>query len=133
MAKPRRSSPRLFLPSAWDLLVGVPAGLVIFMATLLFNTIIGLRFSLPEFGSLIILGLVSLSVGMLTGITRLKRGPATALVAGLTVAGILTYLIFAAKPGDHINNLVIGPGGILTTILISPIGGGIGARTRKAL
>lgn len=133
MPELERFSTRLFIPSAWDLLVGLPAGTVIFMATLLFSTILGMRFSVPEFGSLIILALVSLGVGILTGITRLKRGPVTAMVAGLTTAGILAYLWFAAKPGDHINSLVIGPGGIITTILFSPIGGGIGARTRKAL
>ena len=76
---------------------------------------------------------MSLMVGFLAGITRLRQGPATALSAGIISAGILTYLWFSARPGDEFNRLVVGPIGILTVILLCPIGGTLGAKARKAL
>jgi len=76
---------------------------------------------------------MSLLVGWLAGITRLRQGPATGLSAGLIAAGILAYLWLAARPGDEFNPLVIGPLGMIVTISISPIGGWLGAKLRKAL
>ena len=103
------------------------------MSMVLFNTLLSMRTSLPEYAPLVILIITSLLVGLLAGITRLRHGPATGLMAGVVAAGILGYLWFAARPGDEFNPLVIGPAGMFAAISLSPIGGWLGARLRKAL
>lgn len=117
----------------WDIFTGLPAGMLIFMSCVLFSTIAGKEHPVPEFIPLIILGLVSILVGLLCGITRLRQGPATGLAAGVIAGLILGYLWIAARPGDQFNKLVIGPAGILLTSIFTPIGGWIGARIRKVL
>ena len=128
-----KSRPAL-LPGFWDVAVGLPAGVLIFMCTVLFSTLLSMQTSsLPLITPLLILVAASLFVGWLAGITRLRRGPATGLMAGVVAAGILGYLWFAARPGDDFNPLVIGPAGMFLTLCLSPIAGWLGARLRKAL
>jgi hypothetical protein len=117
----------------WDVLVGLPAGVLLFMATVLFTTLFSLRAPLPFIVPLMLLALSAFGVGLLTGITRLRRGPATGLMAGIVTAIILGYLALAARPEDVFNPLVIGLPGMLTAIVISPLGGLVGAKIRKAL
>ena len=117
----------------WDLLVGLPAGVLIFMSTVLFSTLFSGKAKIPVFAPYIILIAVTLIVGVLAGLTRLRQGPATAFSAGMVAAGILGYLWFSARPGDEFNLLVIGPLGMFTVIIICPAGGWLGAKLRKAL
>ena len=117
----------------WDILTGLPAGVLIFMATVLFSTLFSRYSILPDSIPLFILAIVSALVGLLAGITRLRHGPATGLTAGLIAAGILLYLWLAARPGDEFNKLVIGPLGMIVTIVFSPSGGWLGAKLRKAI
>ena len=123
----------LLRPGFWDVLVGLPAGMLIFMTTVLFSTLFSVRVSLPFFAPLLILALMTVFTGFLAGISRLRRGPATGLMAGLVAAGILGYLWVAARPGDEFNPLVIGLPGMLTAFSLGPLGGWLGARLRKAL
>jgi hypothetical protein len=111
----------------WDVLAGLPAGMLIFMGTVLFSALI------PVFAPYAILIVVAFIVGLLAGVTRLRQGLATALIAGLVAAGILCYLWLAARPGDEFNALVIGPLGMLTVLILCPAGGWLGAKLRKAL
>jgi hypothetical protein len=117
----------------WDICTGFPAGALIFIGTVLLNTLCSLYTRLPFFAPIAILASVSLIIGWLAGITRLRHGPATALTAGLITAGILCYLWLAARQGDQFDQLVIGPLGMLVTIVISPIGGWLGAKQRRAI
>jgi hypothetical protein len=107
--------------------------MLVFMSVVLFSTLLSMKTRLPLYAPLVILVITSLLIGMLAGITRLRRGPATGLMAGVVAAGILGYLWFAARPGDEFNPLVIGPVGMFATLSLSPIGGWLGARIRKAL
>ncbi len=118
---------------AWDLIAGLPAGVLIFMTSVLLTTLFSQKAALPTVIPLIFLALAALGVGLLAGISRLRQGPATGLMAGLVVAVILGYLWLAARPGDDFNPLVIGLPGMLFSIVICPIGGWLGARIRKAL
>ena len=129
---PQKAWP-FFQIKPWDIFTGLPAGALIFMTTVLFSTLYNVNSTLPTLAPVAILASMSLFVGLLAGITRLRQGPATALSAGLIAAGILGYLWLAARPGDAFNPLVIGPVGILVSIIITPIGGWLGARLRKAL
>jgi hypothetical protein len=117
----------------WDVLIGIPAGVLIFMLTVLFNTLFSSISEISVFVPLLILAIVSLLVGELAGLSRLAQGPATALAAGLFAAGLLGYLWVAARPGDIFNTLVVGPAGMCVTIASCPIGGWLGARLIKAL
>ena len=103
------------------------------MGTVLFSTLFSPTAKLPVWVPLVILMAVTLFVGWLAGITRLRQGPATALCAGIVAAGLLGYLWLSAHPGDEFNPLVIGPLGMLTTIIFCPVGGWLGAKLRKAL
>ena len=117
----------------WDFFVGLPAGILIFMGTVLFSTLLSVKAKLPTWVPFVVLIAVSLFVGWLAGITRLRQGPTTALIAGLVAAGILIYLWLAARPGDEFNPLVIGPLGSLTVLILCPAGSCLGAKLRKAL
>ena len=117
----------------WDIITGIPAGLLIFMGTVLANRVVSSNHSIPEYVSMGILAIVAILVGILAGITRLNHGPTTALSASLIAAGILGYLWLAAGPGDEINSPVIGPIGIIITITTCPAAGWIGAKLRKAI
>jgi hypothetical protein len=117
----------------WDFFVGLPAGILIFMGTVLFSTLISPKAKLPLWAPFIILLAVTLFVGWLTGMTRLRQGPVTAFCAGCVAAGILGYLWLIARPGDEFNPLVIGPLGMFTVIILCPAGGWLGAKLRKAL
>jgi hypothetical protein len=136
-AKQKTSQPiisLLFHITLWDVITGLPAGVLIFMATVLFTTLFSIYLGTStRIAPIIILAIISLFVGELAGITRLRQGPATALSAGLIAAGILGYLWLAAHPGDAFDPLVIGPIGMIVTIIICPVGGWLGARSRKAL
>jgi hypothetical protein len=116
----------------WDVLVGLPAGILIFMGTVLFSTLLSVKAKIPIFAPYIILIAVTLIVGVLAGLTRLHQGPATAFCAGLVAASILGYLWLAARPEDEFNPLVIGPLGMLTVLILCPAGGWLGTKLRKA-
>lgn len=117
----------------WDVVVGLPAGVLIFMGTVLFSTLLSPTAKLPTWAPFIILIAVTLFVGWLAGLTRLRQGPATGLSAGIVAAGILSYLWLSARPGDEFNPLVIGPLGMFATIILCPAAGWLGAKLRKAL
>jgi uncharacterized protein YqgC (DUF456 family) len=117
----------------WDIITGIPAGLLIFMGTVLANTVVSSNHNISKYVSIGILAIIAFLVGILAGVTRLKHGPATALSASLIAAGILGYLWLTARPGDKINFPVIGPIGIIITISTCPAAGWIGAKLRKAL
>jgi len=119
--------------SFWDMLVGLPAGVLIFMGTVLFNTLISPTAKLPIWTPFVLLMTVALFVGLLAGITRLQQGPATAFCAGCVAAAILGYLWVAARPSDEFNPLVIGPAGMVATVIFCPAAGWLGAKLRKAL
>lgn len=117
----------------WDFFTGVPAGMLIFMSTILTVTILSQSGYSSEMISAAILAISSVLVGTLAGITRLKHGPATSLCAGFIAAGIIGYLSFNTQSADKLNPLFIGSAGILTPILFTPVGGFLGAKLRKAL
>jgi hypothetical protein len=123
----------LFQITFWDILTGLPAGALIFMGTVLFSVWIGPGNGHSEYFPVVNLMIVTLLVGFLSGITRLRHGPATALWAGLVAAGLLFYLWISARPGEITYPIVISPIGMLIAVVFCPIGGWIGSRSRKAL
>jgi hypothetical protein len=117
----------------WDILSGLPAGLLIFMSTIMFGTLLRRLGNFPPWLDLPILAADALIVGLLAGISRLRQGLATALVAGVIGAGILGFLWLSARPGEVYNPLVFGIPGILSCLLITPFGGWLGMKLKKLI
>jgi hypothetical protein len=115
----------------WDFLAGLPAGLLIFMSTMTFGTLLRRSASFTPWLDLPLLAIDALSVGLLAGISRLRQGLATALVAGMLSAGLLGFLWLSAHPGETYNPLVFGIPGILLSLLVTPLGGWLGMKLRK--
>ncbi len=117
-------------PNRWDIIVGLPAGFLIFMGTILGATIAGISKNDRNGGAFLILITVTLLVGFLAGITRLQHGPATGFFAGLTMAAIIIFLWLNAGSGDQYNPEIIGYSGVLLPPILCPVGGWFGAKLR---
>jgi hypothetical protein len=115
----------------WDILSGLPAGLLIFMSTMTFGTLLRRNGRFAPWLDLPILAADALIVGLLAGISRLRQGLTTSLVAGIFGAGLLGFLWLAAQPGEAYNPLIFGIPGMLLSLLITPLGGWLGMKLRK--
>jgi hypothetical protein len=107
--------------------------LLIFMGTALFSTLLGMATGLDFSGTwagLLVLMPTAFITGLIAGLARKERGPATALTAGLTAALIFMVLWLAARPDDAYNPLLFGLPGMLLAILCCVPGGMLGARMR---
>lgn len=122
-------------PTFSDILVGLPAGLLIVIVTALFSTLLGMTTGWDFSGTwagLLILAFTSFIIGFIIGLVRKERGPATSLVAGEMAAVVFLVLRLAARNGENFNPLLFGWPGMLLAILCCIPGGILGARLRKA-
>ncbi len=113
----------------YDILVGIPGGLLIFMGMLMFNTLLNILIPTGPWAMLIILCFTSLVVGMLAGLTRPFHGLGTALAAGVIAALILLYLRLASTAGAM--GPAFGPGGMAVTVGFSLLGAWVFSHFRK--
>jgi hypothetical protein len=120
-------------PTASDLLVALPAALLIFIGTALFTSLIGtatrLDFS-STWGGLAILAGTAFITGLIIGLVRKERGPATALAAGEMAAVIFLLLRLVSREGESFNTLIFGLPGMVVAIVACFPGGVLGARLR---
>ena len=120
-------------PTASDLLVALPAALLIFIGTALFTSVIdastGLDLS-STWGGLVILAGTAFITGLIIGLVRKERGPATALAAGELAAVIFLLLRLVARDGESFNALIFGLPGMVVAIVACFPGGVLGARLR---
>ena len=120
-------------PTASDLLVALPAALLIFIGTALFTSVIdastGLVLS-STWGGLVILAGTAFITGSIIGLVRKERGPATALAAGELAAVIFLLLRLVARDGESFNALIFGLPGMVVAIVACFPGGVLGARLR---
>ena len=120
-------------PAASDLLVALPAALLIFIGTALFTSVIdastGLDLS-STWGGLVILAGTAFITGLIIGLVRKERGPATALAAGELAAVIFLLLRLVARDGESFNTLIFGLPGMVVAIVACFPGGVLGARLR---
>jgi hypothetical protein len=114
----------------FDILVGVPGGLLIFMGMLMFNTLLSLIFKTSPITMLIILACTSLVVGMLARLIRPIHGFGTAIAAGIIAGLLILYLRQMSVAGTDMA-LVFGPAGILTPVVLSPLGAWVFPKFRK--
>lgn len=120
-------------PTASDLLVALPAALLIFIGTALFTSVIdastGLDLS-STWGGLVILAGTAFITGLIIGLVRKERGPATALAAGELAAVIFLLLRLVARDGESFNTLIFGLPGMVVAFVACFPGGVLGARLR---
>jgi hypothetical protein len=118
--------------TAWDFVVALPAGFLIFMGTVMFSTLLGLLIGkVPAIAELVVLVLFAMLTGILAGLTRSTQGPETALAAAVVADLIILFLWFNVRLGETYNPLVIGLPGIILVPLFSFSGSILGFRLRK--
>jgi cobalamin synthase len=113
-----------------DVLVGLPAGFLILMGTLLFNTLLGRLFQGGAWMMLVILCAVALVTGMIARWLRPVHGTGTALAAGVIAASLLLCLRLAGVPGAE-SSLAFGVPGMLSAIAFPPLGCWLFTKVRK--
>jgi hypothetical protein len=122
-------------PTAADLVVALPAALLIFISTALFTSMIdtttGWNLS-NTWGGLVILAGTSFITGLIIGLVRKERGLSTALAAGEMAALIFLLLRLVARDNDTFNTLIFGLPGMVVAIVACFPGGVLGARLRGA-
>lgn len=99
----------------WDIAVGIPAGLVIFMLTFLIVRLYENQFS-QTLAFFLLTTVVCWGVGSLIGMVRFSKSQATALVAGICGAALLAWLwvtVFSHQPSQI---LVAVPGLLLVVV-----------------
>lgn len=101
-----------------DFFVGLPAGILIFISTLLFTTLLGrllagLAFSGRDWLALPILACDAFIVGLLARLLRPYHGLGTALAAALIGVLIFLGLRLSAGPGSAYNPVIFGLPGMV--------------------
>jgi hypothetical protein len=99
----------------FNILVGIPGGLLIFMSTLMFNTVVSILIPTGQWALLVILCFTSLVVGILARLMRPFHGFGTAIASGVIAALIILYLWLFTGAGAGMG-LVFGPLGMLVTV-----------------
>jgi len=120
-------------PTAADLVVALPAALLIFIGTALFTSVVGTAAGLDfsnTWGGLVILAGTAFVTGLIIGLVRKERGPATALASGELAAVIFLFLRLVARGGESYNTLIFGLPGMVVAIVACFPGGALGARLR---
>ncbi len=104
---------------------------MIFMGMLTFDALLGRLFPTSQWSMLVLLSLTAFIVGWMARWMRPYHGLGTAVAAGLTAAGIILFLWLRAAPGGE-PGPVFGPGGMLTAVAFSTLGGWLFPHLRKA-
>jgi hypothetical protein len=120
-------------PTTSDLVVALPAALLIFISTALFTSVVGAATGLDfssTWGGLVILAGTAFITGLIIGLVRRERGPATALAAGEMAAVIFLVMRLVARDGESFNTLIFGLPGMVVAIMACFPGGMLGARLR---
>lgn len=113
-----------------DILVAIPAGLLTFMSTMMFDAIL-LRLGVSHpFFSLPVLAFDAAVVGILSGVMRKERGMGTAIASGISAALILVGLRLFSSNETSANSLLFGLPGVLIALALTPLGGVLGMRMR---
>lgn len=104
-----------------DILVGIPAGLLIFMSTMMFSALLRSRGLASNWLELLILAADSVIVGLLVRLSRKKQALPTALASG--VGGALTILLMwiYSPQNAALNPLIFGLPGIAVCLLFTPL------------
>lgn len=96
-----------------DLIVGLPAGLVIFMGTMMFSALLRSRGVASNWLELAFLALDAALVGWLIRVSRKKQALPSALASGVIGALVILFLWISSPANATLNPLVFGVPGML--------------------
>jgi hypothetical protein len=101
-----------------DFIVGLPAGMLIFISTLLFTTLLGrllsgIAFAGRDWLALPVLAFDAFVVGLLARLLRPYHGQGTALAAGILGMLIFLGLRLSAGAESHYNPIIFGLPGLV--------------------
>jgi hypothetical protein len=104
-----------------DILVGLPAGFLIFMGTILFSTLLARKVDVRAWMIFVALCVTAWIVGLLAGILRKSNGVSTAAAGGLIGALILAVTGTISSPGAE-TGPIFGPFGWIACIISCILG-----------
>ncbi len=96
-----------------DILVGLPAGLLIFMSTMMFSALLRSRGMTSNRLELLILAINAAIVGWLIRLSRKQQARPTALASGTIGALVLLFLRLYSPVNTTLNPLLFGLPGIV--------------------
>ncbi len=105
----------------WDIIVGIPAGVLIFMSTMMFGALLRRIPAYPSWIDLPILAADAAIVGALLRLSRPFWAIPTSIAAGIISGGILLYLSLSAQAGDTYSPLIFSIPGIIICLVIPPL------------
>lgn len=99
-----------------DILVGLPAGLLIFMSTMMFSALLRSRGVVSNWLELLILAADAAIVGLLLRLSRKRQSLSTALASGI-VGALTILLLWVYSPHNAaLNPLVFGLPGMVVSV-----------------
>jgi len=101
----------------FDVIVGLPAGLLIFMSTMMFSALLRSRGVASNGLELLILAADAAIVGWLIRLSRKKQALPTALASSVIGALVLLFLWIFSPANTTLNPLVFGLPGMLVAFL----------------
>jgi len=108
-----------------DVFVGLPAGALIFMSTVMFSAVLqnklAISASIMRWLDLILLAADAAIVGLLCGLTRKAQGLFTAMIAGDIGALVIVGLRIASQTGEVFDPLVFGWPGAVVCFVVTPV------------
>jgi hypothetical protein len=108
-----------------DIAVGIPAGTLIFMSTIMFSAVLQNKLDVPaatlRWLDLLLLAMDAAIVGLLCALSRKEQALVTAMISGDVAALILTGLRLSAQTGEAFDPLVFGWPGVLICIFVTPL------------
>ncbi len=104
-----------------DIVVGIPAGLLIFMSAMMFSALLRSRGVASNWLELLILTADSAIVGWLVRLSRKQQALPTALASGAMGALVLLFLWIYSPQNAALNPLLFGLPGIAICLLFTPL------------
>lgn len=101
----------------FDILVGIPAGLLIFMSTMMFSALLRSRGFASNWLELLILAADAAIVGWLVRLSRQQQALPTALASGTIGALVLLFLWIYSPANTTLNPLLFGLPGMVVSLV----------------
>ncbi|GEM_PF-1763529 len=100
-----------------DIVVGIPAGLLIFMSTMMFSALLRSQGFVSNWLELLILAADSAIVGWLVRLSRKQQALPTALASGALGALVLLFLWVYSPANSRLNPLLFGLPGMAFSLV----------------
>ncbi|PWH16824.1 MAG: hypothetical protein DDG60_03495 [Anaerolineae bacterium] len=112
---------KLLIAYTSDVLVGLPAGLLVFMTTMAASALLRQRGIAVNWLELLLLTFSAAAIGWLIRLSRKLRALPTALVSGIVSASVILFLWLTSPHNAALNPLLFGLPGLAISLLITPL------------